>query len=248
MRPAGSRSGRAFRTRLADDVSAGQAPDRYGAAMRFIDLSHVIRDGMVTYPGLPGPEIGEHLSWEESWTRYAPGTEIRIARISMVANTGTYLDTPAHRYRDGWGIADLPLELVAAVPGLVVEVPGPAVGPDAFEGLEVSQRAVLFRTGWSRHWGTDRYGEQGHPYLSAEAADALVAARPVLVGIDSVNIDGTHTGERPVHSALLAAEIPIIEHLTGLDELPEEGFEFFAVPQRVEGMGTFPVRAFAILR
>ncbi len=216
--------------------------------MRFIELSHVIRDRMVTYPGLPGPEIGEYLTWEDSRTRYSPGTEFRIARISMVANTGTYLDTPAHRYRDGWGIADLPLELVAAVPGVVVDAAGPAIGPGTWEALQISERAVLFRTGWSHHWGSDRYGEQGHPYLTAEAADALVAARPTLVGIDSVNIDGTQTGERPVHSALLEAGIPIIEHLTGLEELPEEGFEFFAVPQLVEGMGTFPVRAFAILR
>ena len=216
--------------------------------MRFIDLSHVIRHGMLTYPGLPGPEIGEHLSWEESHARYAPGTEIRIASISMVANTGTYLDTPAHRYRDGWGIEDLPLELVAAVPGLVVEAGGPSIGPEAFDDSEVTGRAVLVRTGWSSCWGTDRYGSGEHPYLTAAAADALVHAKPVLVGIDSVNIDGTHTGERPVHTALLAAEIPIVEHLTNLELLPSSGFEFFAVPQRVEQMGTFPVRAFAIIR
>jgi arylformamidase len=216
--------------------------------VRFIDLSHVIRHAMVTYPGLPGPEIGEHLSWEASHARYAPGTEIRIASISMVANTGTYLDTPAHRYREGWGIEDLPLELVAAVPGVVVDAAGPAVGLEAFDGTEVSERAILVRTGWSTHWGTDRYGSPGHPYLTAAAADALVDAKPVLVGIDSVNIDGTHTGERPVHTKLLAAGIPIIEHLTRLEELPRDGFEFFAVPQRVEQMGTFPVRAFAIVR
>jgi len=216
--------------------------------MRFIELSHVIQHRMVTYPGLPGPEIGEYLTWEDSRARYAPGTEFRIARISMVANTGTYLDTPAHRYRDGWGIADLSLQLVAAVPGVVIDAAGPAIGPDAWEALQIPGRAVLFRTGWSRHWGSNHYGEQGHPYLTGEAAAALVAARPTVVGIDSVNIDGTQTGDRPVHSALLAAEIPIIEHLTGLEELPEEGFEFFAVPPLVEGMGTFPVRAFAILR
>ncbi len=219
-----------------------------GRPTKFVDLSHVIRDGMVTYPGLPGPEIGEHLGWEDSHARYAPGTEFRIARISMVANTGTYLDTPVHRYRDGWGVAELPFERSAAVPGIVVDAAGPAIGPAAFAGLEMSDRAVLVRTGWSRHWGTDRYGGPGHPYLTAEGADALVAGRPVLVGIDSVNIDGTHTGERPAHSTLLAAGIPIVEHLTGLDELPAEGFDFFAVPPRIDGMGTFPVRAFAIVR
>ncbi len=216
--------------------------------MRLVDLSHVIRDGMVTYPGLPGPEIGEHLGWEDSWARYAPGTEFRIAQISMVANTGTYLVTPAHRYREGWGIGELPLERAAAVPGVVADAAGPAIGPKAFAGLEVSGRAVLVRTGWSRHWGTERYGKPDHPYLTAEAAEALVAARSAVVGIDSVNIDGTQTGERPVHSALLGAGIPIVEHLAALDELPADGFEFFAVPPRVEGMGTFPVRAFAIVR
>jgi kynurenine formamidase len=142
---------------------------------------------------------------------------------------------------------DLPLEMVAAVPGIVVDDADPEIGPHVLKGLEVAQRAVLVRTGWSRHWGTDRYGEQGHPYLTAAAAEALVAGGATLVGIDSVNIDGTHTGERPVHTILLAAGIPIIEHLKGLETLPAKGFDFFAVPQRVEGMGTFPVRAFAMV-
>jgi arylformamidase len=216
--------------------------------VRFVDVSHVIRDGMVTYPGLPGPEIGEHLSWEASRSHYATGTEIRIAKISMVANTGTYLDTPAHRYRDGWGIEDVSLEAVAALPGVLIEAAGPAIGPEPFDRRDLEGRAVLVRTGWSNQWATDRYGEPGHPYLTAEAAEALVGAAPALVGIDSVNIDGTHTGERPVHSALLAAEILIVEHLTRLEDLPDHGFEFFAVPQRVESMGSFPVRAFAIVR
>jgi len=202
---------------------------------------------MVTYPGLPGPEIGEYLTWEASRARYAPGTEFRIPRISMIANTGTYLDTPAHRYRDGWDLADLRLEQIDAVTGIVVGADGPAIGPESFEGLEGSRRAVLVRTGWSRHWGTERYGATEHPYLTVEAVEALVAARPFVVGIDSVNIDGTHTGERPAHSALLAADIVIVEHLTSLEDLPTEGFEFFAVPLRVEGMGSFSVRAFAIV-
>jgi arylformamidase len=215
--------------------------------MEFVDLSHTISAGMVTYPGLPGPEIGDHLSWEQSWERYASGTEFRIARISMIANTGTYLDTPAHRYRDGWDISKLPLELVAGVPALVVDAAGPAIGPESFERLEVTGRAVLVRTGWSHHWGTDLYGGSDHPYLTAEAAGALVESRARLVGIDSVNIDGTATGERPVHSALLAAGIPIVEHLTNLDQLPADGFQFFGIPPPVEDMGTFPVRAFATL-
>jgi len=215
--------------------------------MRFVELSHPIRQGMVTYPGLPGPEIGDHLSWEESRERYAPGTEFRIARISMIANTGTYLDTPAHRYREGWGLAELPLERVAAVSGVVVDASGPPVGPEVFDAVDVLGRAVLVRTGWSRHWATERYGAPDHPYLTASAAEALLTNGATVVGIDSVNIDGTATGERPAHSALLAAGIPIVEHLVHLDQLPPEGFQFFAVPPAIEDMGTFPVRAFAIV-
>jgi kynurenine formamidase len=215
--------------------------------MRFVELSHPIRQGMVTYPGLPGPEIGDHLSWEESRERYSPGTEFRIARISMIANTGTYLDTPAHRYREGWGLAELPLERVAAVSGVVVDASGPPVGPEVFDAVDVLGRAVLVRTGWSRHWATERYGAPDHPYLTASAAEALLTNGATVVGIDSVNIDGTATGERPAHSALLAAGIPIVEHLVHLDQLPPEGFQFFAVPPAIEDMGTFPVRAFAIV-
>ena len=203
---------------------------------------------MVTYPGLPGPEIRDHLSREASRANYAPGTEFHIARISMVANTGTYLDTPFHRYADGWDLAALPLERVAGVPGVVVADEGPEIGAGAFDGVELSGRAVLVRTGWSSRWGTEGYGDLDHPFLSPAAVDLLIEAEPAVVGIDSVNIDATRTGERPAHTGLLQAGIPIVEHLTGLEELPAEGFEFFAVPVKVEGMGTFPVRAFAIMR
>jgi arylformamidase len=215
------------------------------AAVPLADLSHTVTDGMITYPGLPGPAISDHLSREASRERYAPGTEFQIGRIDMVANTGTYLDTPAHRYPDGHDLAGLPLERVALVPGTVIDGSGPAIGPDALEGAVLTGRAVLIRTGWDRHWVTESYGGGGHPYLTAEAADELVDAGAVLVGIDSVNIDATTTGERPVHSALLAAGIVIVEHLRGLDQLPAGPFTFTAVPVKVAGMGTFPVRAFA---
>jgi len=215
---------------------------------KYLDLSHTIRDGMITYPGLPSPEISDHLSRKDSRSHYAPGTEFHIARIFMVANTGTYLDTPFHRYADGWGLDSLPLERVAGVSGLVVEAPGPAIGAEAFAGAELEGRAVLVRTGWSKHWGTERYGHLEHPHLSEAAVALLVSADPAVVGIDSVNIDDTRTGHRPAHSGLLRAGIPIVEHLTALDVLPTEGFEFFAVPVKVAGMGTFPVRAFAIVR
>ena len=220
----------------------------YWRQMRHIDLSHAIHDGMITYPGLPAPEIGEFLSRDASRPNYSPGTEFSIGRISMVGNTGTYLDTPFHRYADGWDLADLPLERVAGVPGIVVHATDLGIGVEGFEGLDMRGRAVLIRTDWSTHWGTDRYLDATHPHLTAAAVEALVRAAPALVGIDSVNIDDTRGGERPAHSGLLAADIPIVEHLTGLDRLPEDGFEFYAIPAPIAGLGTLPVRAFAIIR
>jgi arylformamidase len=212
--------------------------------MRLINLSHIIEDGMVTYPGLPGPRISEHLTFEASRSHYARGTEFSIGRIDMLANTGTYLDTPAHRFPDGHDLSALPLEKCAGLPAVVVDAVG-AVTADNLVGLDLAGAAVLLRTGWDAHWGTDRYGDSDHPHLTTDAADVLVEAGATLVGIDSVNIDATTTGERPVHTRLLGAGIPIVEHLTGLDQLPTSGARFTAVPPLVAGMGTFPVRAFA---
>ena len=216
-----------------------------------VDLSHAIEHGTITYPGLPGPVISDHLSREASRQRYASGYEFQIGRIDMVSNTGTYLDTPFHRFPDGHDLSGLDPARVAAVPGIVVDG-GDAqeIGPDALatvEGLDVAGRAVLFRTGWDRHWGTDRYGEPDHPYLAAATAERLAEARAAVVGIDSVNIDGTRTGERPVHTALLAAGVPVVEHLTGLDRIAGRPFTFFAVPPAIRGMGSFPVRALAVI-
>ncbi|HEX2564871.1 MAG TPA: cyclase family protein [Acidimicrobiales bacterium] len=216
-----------------------------------VDLSHAIEHGTITYPGLPGPVISDHLSRKASRQRYASGYEFQIGRIDMVSNTGTYLDTPFHRFPDGHDLSGLDPARVAAVPGIVVDG-GDAqeIGPDALatvEGLDVAGRAVLFRTGWDRHWGTDRYGEPDHPYLAAAAAERLAEARAAVVGIDSVNIDGTRTGERPVHTALLAAGVPVVEHLTGLDRIAGRPFTFFAVPPAIRGMGSFPVRALAVI-
>ncbi|HYZ97462.1 MAG TPA: cyclase family protein [Acidimicrobiales bacterium] len=216
-----------------------------------IDLSHFISDGTVTYPGLPGPKISDHLSREASREHYAPGTEFHIGRIEMVGNTGTYLDTPFHRYSDGYDLAELSLERVAAVPGVVVDARGGTeIGPAVLDGrprAALAGRAVLFRTGWDRHWGTERYGDPEHPHLAEATAERLVDAGAALVGIDSVNIDGTRSGERPIHSVLLAAGIPIVEHLRGLDQLGDLPFRFFAVPPALLGMGSFPVRALAVL-
>jgi kynurenine formamidase len=214
---------------------------------RIVDLSHRIERGMPMYPGLPGPEIGDHLSREDSRAHYAPGTEFHIGRISMVANTGTYLDTPFHRYPEGDDLAGVALDRTVDLDGILIDaVRHSSVDVDLLSSHRVAGRAVLIHTGWSRHWGTDAYST-GHPHLTASGAEWLVEKEAALVGIDSLNIDSTETGERPVHSALLAAGIPIIEHLCRLDELPTEGFRFTAAPPSVVGLGSFPVRAFAIM-
>ena len=214
--------------------------------MRLIELNHVIEDGMVTYKGLPAPVICDYWSREESRANYAEGTEFQIGRIDMVANTGTYLDTPFHRYADGDDLAALPLDRVTALPGIVVSTTATAIGASAFSGIDVRGAAVLVRTGWDRHWRTDAYFAD-HPYLTADAAEALRDGGAALVGIDSHNIDDVSGNARPVHSILLAAGIPIVEHMTGLDQLPTTGFTFCAAPPRIKGMGTFPVRAHAII-
>jgi arylformamidase len=216
--------------------------------MRLVDLSHTVSDGLVTYPGLPAPAISAHLSFDDSHAVYAEGTEFTIGRIEMVSNTGTYLDVPGHRHRDGHDLSGLPLERCALLPAVVVDAPATgAVGVALFEGVDVSGAAVLVRTGWSAYFGSEAYGAAEHPFLATDAAAWLADHGAVLVGIDSVNIDDTRGGERPVHTLLLAREIPVVEHLTGLDQLPSTRATFSAVPVKVAGMSTFPVRAFAAL-
>jgi len=214
-----------------------------------IDLSHVVEDGMTTYPGLPVPVISDVLTREASRERYAPGTEFHIGQIAMCANTGTYVDSPFHRYADGADLAALALDRLADLDAVVVDVndaPDRAIGAEQLAPFDLRGVAVLVRTDWSRHWRTDAYFS-GHPFLSQAAADHLVAVGARLVGIDSLNIDSTDTGERPVHTTLLAAGIPICEHLTNLGALPASGVRFSAVPVMVAAMGTFPVRAYAVL-
>jgi kynurenine formamidase len=214
--------------------------------MRLIDLSHPIEAGMITYPGLPGPAVSDHLSRESSKQTYAAGTTFQIGRLEMVANTGTYVDAPFHRFEAGLDIGSLPLDRFADLPGLLVDATGcgRALGADLLAPLAFWGRAVLVRTGWDAHWRTSRYGE-GHPYLTSDAAQALVDWGAALVGIDSLNIDDTKDFERPVHTLLLAAGIPIVEHLTNLGAIPPGRFRFTAVPAPVRGMGSFPVRAYA---
>lgn len=214
---------------------------------RLVDLSHAIEDGMTTYKGLPGPHICDYWTREASAALYDDGSTFQIGRIDMVANTGTYLDAPFHRYADGDDLAALALERLAGLPGLVVRRPfgeGAAVDADAFGGLDVAGKAVLVHTGWDRHWRTDAY-QSGHPFLTEAAARRLAEGGARLVGIDSHNIDDTRMRRRPVHTILLGAGVLVCEHMTRLEALPETGFLFFAVPPKVAGMGTFPVRAFA---
>jgi kynurenine formamidase len=212
-----------------------------------IDLSHPIEAGMVTYPGLPAPVITDHLARAASRERYGHQAEFHIARIDMVANTGTYLDAPSHRFEGGADIGELPLEKLAYLDGVCVRVTERALEPDALAGLEVRGRALLVHTGWSRHWRSAAYGGPEHPYVSRAAAEMLAASGVALVGIDSVNIDDMADLSRPAHTVLLQHAIPIVEHLTNLEALGERRFAFFAVPAPLRGMGTFSVRAFAAL-
>ena len=219
------------------------------AQERLIDLSHVIEEGMTTYKGLPGPHLCDFWTREASAANYDDGSTFQIGRIDMVANTGTYVDSPFHRYADGKDLSELPLKSLADIDGLVVRRPferGLAIDADAFADLDVWGKAVLVHTGWDRFWRTDAYFTD-HPFLTEAAAGVLVEGGAVFVGIDSYNIDDTRRRTRPVHSALLGADIPIGEHLAGMKQLPDRGFRFSAVPPKVKGMGTFPVRAFARL-
>ena len=214
--------------------------------MRLVDLSHTVHDGLVTYKGLPPPLICDFLSREASKAHYADGTTFQIGTIELCSNTGTYLDSPWHRHADGRDLSELDLESVAHLEGVKVRI-DPAQGvvdADAFDGIDVAGRAVLVETGWSRHWNTEAYYE-GHPFLTEAAAVRLRDGGARLVGIDTYNIDDVAGGERPVHTVLLGAEVLIVEHMTNLAALPDAGFRFYAVPVKVRGMGTFPVRAFA---
>ena len=220
------------------------------ANSRLVDLSHEIEHGMVTYRGLPSPSISDWLSRDASTARYAPGTTFQIGKIELLANTGTYIDAPFHRYEGGRDVAGYALEAVADLPGIVVHAQvgsNRAIDASRFKGQDLRGKAVLVHTGWDAHWRTDTYSGGQHPFITKDAAELLVKAGAVLVGIDSLNIDDDKDGSRPVHTILLGAGVAIVEHMTNLAALPEAGFRFFGVPPRVKGMGSFPVRAFALV-
>jgi kynurenine formamidase len=221
----------------------------HASTRRAVDLSHEIVDGMITHPGIPSPTISTFLTHEASAARYAPGTTFEIGRIDLVANTGTYLDTPAHRFAGRPDLAALDLERVVDLDGVLADCrrgPERAIGPEAFDGIMVAGRAVLVATGWDAHWGTPGYLAD-NPFLTESAARLLVEAGAALIGIDSLNVDSLADPRRPAHTVILGAGIPLVEHLTGLGALPPDGWRFFAVPPRIRGMATFPVRAFALV-
>jgi arylformamidase len=213
---------------------------------RFVELNHVLEDGMVAYPGLPRPKIGAFLDHKDSRSRYENKAEFYLGKVEMVCNVGTYLDSPFHRYRDGTDLSQIPLERVAGIAGIVIDGIASKDRSVTFhpEDEELRGKAVLIRTGWDKRWGTESYWEPG-PYLSEESLDLLIHAKPVLVGVDFWNVDDTMDPSRPAHSRLLASNILIVEHLCNLSALPRIGFKFYAVPLRIVRGASFPVRAFA---
>jgi len=215
---------------------------------KLIDLSHTVEHGIVTYKGLPAPIICDFLSREDSRKHYAEGTEFNIGKIEMVANTGTYVDSPFHRFADGIDLSELPLESLVDLEGVIVRVQnlGRAISAKSFKDIDIKGKAVLIHTDWARHWGTDQYFE-GHTFLTKDAAEFLAESGAAFVGIDTYNIDDTTDGTRPVHTILLGSQIPICEHMRGFELLPDTGFRFHAAPVKVKAMGTFPVRAYAVL-
>lgn len=217
-------------------------------ANKLIDVSHEVENGLITYPGLPAPVVSDYLSREASTAHYADGTTFQIGRIEMIANTGTYIDAPFHRFAEGGDLSTLPLERLADVEGLLIDATraGRELDVGLFESLDVGSKALLIRTGWDRHWRTPQYAE-GAPFVTRAAAAWLAAQNPALVGIDSLNIDNKGDGTRPVHTLLLGAGIPVVEHLCNLAQLPATGFRFHCVPVKFRGVGTFPVRAYAVI-
>ncbi len=216
---------------------------------KYVDLSHTIENGLITYKGLPAPIICDYLSREDSKAHYEEGTQFQIGKIEMVTNTGTYIDCPFHRFENGKDLSEVGLEKFADLNATVIRIPHTEtieITASLLQNHEVEDRAVLIHTGWDKHWNTDTYFEN-NPFLTKKAAEFLRDSGAVLVGIDSHNIDDTSGKSRPVHTVLLRAEILIVEHLCNLSKLPKNGFTFSAVPPKFKGVGTFPVRAFATL-
>ena len=235
--------------RVIENENLGGAMSLGNDGRTRIDLSHTVGDGLITYKGLPAPVICDFLSRADSASHYAEGTTFQIGLITMCANTGTYVDSPFHRFEDGDDLSRLPLDRLADLDAVLIDATereGRAIDVATFGSVDVADRAVLVRTGWDKHWRTDAYFE-GHPFITRDAAEYLANNGAVFVGIDSLNIDDTDDGTRPAHTSLLGAGIPVCEHMANLAGLPVQGFRVSAVPVKVEGMGTFPVRAYATI-
>lgn len=215
-----------------------------------VDLSHDIEHGMITYDGLPAPSISDFLSREASRSRYAPGTEFQIGRIDMVGNTSTYIDAPSHRFASGKDFSAIDLDAVADVPAIILRAKGRrSIGADDVRALDLHGKALIIHTGWSEHWRTPRYWSNLHPFIARDAAEKIAKSGARIVGIDSYNIDDTADTSRPAHTELLRAGILIVEHMTNLDALPDSGdIRLFAVPPKLHGLGSFPIRAFALIK
>lgn len=214
-----------------------------------IDVSHSVEHGMITYKGLPAPIICDYLSREASKKNYQKGTSFQIGTVTMASNTGTYVDVPFHRYEDGKDLSEFQLSRLANLDGIKIDISSSvkSIEVEHLKNFDLRNKAVLLNTGWSKHWRTEHYFEN-HPFVSESAANYLLEQGVLFVGIDSHNIDDTNGDTRPCHSILLANDIAICEHMTNLSELPVSGFKFFAVPVKMKGMGTFPVRAFGLIK
>ena len=213
---------------------------------KLVELNHILEDGMMAYPGLPRPKIGAFLDHKESRSRYNDQAEFYLGKVDMVCNLGTYVDSPFHRYPGGADLSQIPLERVSGIPGIVLDAvvsSNRSITLDVIDS-ELRGKAVLIRTGWDKRWGTESYWEPG-PYLSGESTDLMIRCKVFLVGVDFWNVDDTTDPSRPAHTRLLASEILIVEHLCNLSVLPRTGFKFYAVPLRIVGGASFPVRAFA---
>ena len=213
-----------------------------------VDLSHEIVAGMATYPGIAGPRLQITIPRTESAARLSTGVSFEIESLTLAGNTGTYIDSPYHFHADGADLAQLPLERLVNVPIAMVRAFGrPFVtAHDLGDPAELWGRAVLVHTGWARYWGSPRYLDLDCPHLTVGAVTALVDANAALVGIDSLNIDDPGDPRRPAHHGLLAAGIPIVEHLTNLELIPDAEARLIALPAPVRAMASFPVRAVAV--
>lgn len=216
----------------------------------YIDLSHSIENGTVTYPGDPPALIELTLDRKLTSKLNGGGTTsgVEINTIKMVSTSGTYIDAPYHVFEDGKKIKDYPIEKLVNLPSIVVKIPENRNYFDVqdISGINVKGKAVLFFSGHDKFFMTPEYGKNA-PYLTIELANILVEKGAIFVGIDSPLIDNMEKQSElgiPVHYKLLGADIPICEDLANLELLPTDGFTITALPAKV-ALESFPARVFA---